>query len=58
MATARRTTRSSPTQQQGPGAQRLVERELAEVWAFLDQADPAADKSGSSRAKGRLGVLL
>src|SRR6266542_1507456 len=32
-----------PTQQQGLGAQGLVERELVEFWAVLDQADPAAD---------------
>src|SRR6266511_3896108 len=32
-----------PTQQQGLGAQGLVERELAEFWAVLDQADPAPD---------------
>src|SRR5213078_1530285 len=31
-----------PAQQQGLGAQRLVERELAEPWAVFDQADPAA----------------
>src|SRR5919201_432168 len=31
-----------PTQQQGLGAQRLVEREPVELWAVLDQADPAA----------------
>jgi len=43
MATARRTTRSSPTQQQGLGAQGLVERELVDFWAVLDQANPAPD---------------
>jgi hypothetical protein len=32
-----------PTQQQGLGTQGLVERELVEFWAVLDQADPAAD---------------
>src|SRR5215468_12634556 len=32
-----------PAQQPGLGAQRLVERELVEPWAVLDQADPAAD---------------
>ena len=32
-----------PTQQQGLGVQRLVERELVEFWAILDQADPAAE---------------
>src|SRR5215211_2783248 len=31
-----------PTQQQGLGAPGLVERELAELWAVLDRADPAA----------------
>jgi hypothetical protein len=31
-----------PTQQQRLCTQRLVERELAELWAVLDQADPAA----------------
>src|SRR5215217_1461361 len=31
-----------PTQQQGLGTHGLVERELAELWAVLDQADPAA----------------
>src|SRR5207247_4028029 len=31
-----------PTQQQGLGAQRLLERELVGPWAVLDQADPAA----------------
>src|SRR5450755_1917587 len=31
-----------PAQQQGLSAQRLVERELAELRAVLDQADPAA----------------
>src|ERR687897_1312351 len=30
---------ASPTQQQGLGAQGLVERELADLWAVLDQAD-------------------
>jgi hypothetical protein len=33
---------AAPTQQQGLGAQRVVERELADPWAVLDQADPAA----------------
>src|SRR5215468_12088696 len=32
-----------PAQQEGLGAQRLVEREFADLWAVLDQADPAAD---------------
>src|SRR5262245_10829059 len=32
-----------PTKQQGLCAQRLVERELAELRAVLDQSDPAAD---------------
>src|SRR5262249_2584711 len=32
-----------PAKQQGRGAQGLVERELVELWAVLDQADPAAD---------------
>src|SRR6266540_4367196 len=32
-----------PAQQQGLGAQRLVERELVDLWAVLDQADPATD---------------
>src|SRR4029450_2684870 len=32
-----------PTQEQGLGAEGLVERELADLWAVLDQADPAAD---------------
>src|SRR5262245_26796879 len=34
---------ASPTQQQGLGAQRLVERGLVEIFAVLDLADPAAD---------------
>src|SRR5688572_15845363 len=32
-----------PTQQQCFGAKGLVERELVELWAVPDQADPAAD---------------
>src|SRR5216684_8870128 len=32
-----------PAQQEGPGGQRLVERELGKLWAIPDQADPAAD---------------
>src|SRR5205823_2969034 len=32
-----------PTQQQSLGAQRLVERELGQLWAARDHADPAAD---------------
>jgi hypothetical protein len=32
-----------PAQQPGPGAQRHVERELVDLRAVLDQADPAAD---------------
>src|SRR5262245_31861025 len=31
-----------PAQQEGPGGQRLVECELAELWVVFDQADPAA----------------
>src|SRR4029450_4783975 len=31
-----------PPHQRGLGAQRLVEGELVELWAILDQADPAA----------------
>src|SRR5262245_64294304 len=34
---------ASPTQQQGLGAQRLVERGLVQIVAVLDLADPAAD---------------
>jgi len=33
---------SSPTQKEGPGGQRLVERELGKLRAMSDQADPAA----------------
>src|SRR5260370_9265144 len=32
-----------PTQQQSLGAQRLVERELGQLWAARDHANPAAD---------------
>src|SRR5438445_4364698 len=32
-----------PAQQQGLGAQRLVERKPVELWAVLNQADPAAE---------------
>ena len=47
LATARWPPRSEPliappAQQEGLGAQRLVQRELADLWAVLDQADPAA----------------
>src|SRR5262249_22234030 len=31
-----------PAQQEGPGTQRIVERELVQLRAVLDQADPAA----------------
>src|SRR6266436_6303980 len=34
---------AAPAQQEGPGGQRLVERELGKLWAIPDQADPAAD---------------
>src|SRR5262245_23545795 len=34
---------AAPAQQEGPGGERLVERELAELWVVFDQADPAAD---------------
>jgi hypothetical protein len=33
---------AAPAQQEGPGGQRLVERELGELRAISDQADPAA----------------
>src|SRR6266496_967737 len=33
---------AAPAQQQGLGAEGLVERELVELWEILDQADPAA----------------
>jgi hypothetical protein len=33
---------ASPAQQEGPGGQRLVERELGKLRAISDQADPAA----------------
>jgi len=34
---------ASPAQQEGPGGQRLVERELGKLRAISDQAGPAAD---------------
>src|SRR5437870_13767123 len=34
---------AAPAQQQGLGAQRLIERELVDLWAVLDQAVPAAE---------------
>ena len=42
MATARRATRSFAAQKEGPGGQRIVERELGKLRAISDQADPAA----------------
>src|SRR5438876_5010302 len=41
---------ASPAQQEGPGGQRLVERELGKLRAISDQADPAAASKLSSPA--------
>ena len=44
---------ASPAQKEGPGGQRLVERELGQLRATSDQADPAAGPEAF--VTGRLG---